>query len=134
MSIVLANGCFDQLHFGHLLHLEAAKKMGDTLIVSITKDEKVDKGPGRPVYPEAHRAALVGALKVVDEVIIVDGLLQALVMARPDILVKGIDYREGLEPVHERYCKDMGIEIRFTVTPKLSATEMLNESQRRIRV
>ena len=131
MSIVLCNGCFDMLHYGHLLHLEAAKQMGDTLIVSITRDEKVNKGPGRPVYPEAQRAALVGALKCVDEVLIVDGLLQALILTKPDILVKGIDYSEGLQPVHEKYCKDMGIEIRFTDTPKLSATELLNESQRR---
>ena len=131
MSIVLCNGCFDMLHYGHLLHLEAAKQMGDTLIVSITRDEKVNKGPGRPVYPEAQRAALVGALKCVDEVLIVDGLLQALILTKPDILVKGIDYSKGLQPVHEKYCKDMGIEIRFTDTPKLSATELLNESQRR---
>ena len=130
-KIVLANGCFDQLHYGHLIHLEAAKAMGAFLVVSITKDEKVNKGPGRPVYPEEHRAALVGALKCVDEVIIVDGLLTALTLICPDILVKGIDYAKGLEPVHERFCKDMGIQIRFTDTPKLTARELIDESRRR---
>lgn len=132
--VVLANGVFDMLHIGHLLHLEAAKKLGDVLWVSVTADAKVGKGAGRPVYPQEHRLALVKALKCVDHAITVNGLIEAIDFVKPDVLVKGIDYAEGLHDMHTKYCRDRGIEIRFTDTPKYSATEFLNESQRRSQV
>ena len=131
MIIVMANGCFDMLHYGHLLHLEAAKKMGDVLWVTITDDNNVNKGPGRPVYPQEHRLALVKALRCVDKAICVSGLLEGLRFVKPSILVKGADYSRGLHDIHEQYCRKNGIEIRYTTTPKLSATEMINEAQRR---
>lgn len=128
MKIVLANGCFDMLHYGHLMHLEAAKKMGDILWVSVTDDVHVNKGAGRPVYPQEHRIALLKALRCVDKAIPVSGLIEAIDFVKPHILVKGIDYRDGLHDYHEKYCRDRGIEIRFTDTPKLSATDMINEA------
>lgn len=128
-SIVLGNGVFDLLHFGHLLHLEAAARMGSQLIVSVTADKFVNKGPGRPVYPQDQRAALVGALRCVDGVIIVENLIQALTMIRPDILVKGQDYKQGLDQEHQDYCRQNGIEIRYTDTPKYSATELIRVAQ-----
>ena len=124
-KIVLANGCFDLFHYGHLLHLEAAKKMGSILVVSVTHDHYVNKGPGRPVYKHKERAALVRALKCVDEVLVVRNLISAMKMVRPDILVKGIDYGGGLDQEHQDYCKQRGIEIRYTDTPKYSATELI---------
>ena len=124
--IVLANGCFDQLHYGHLLHLEAASRMG-TLIVSITADEFVNKGPNMPAYPDWQRAALVGALHCVTRTIIVPGLIAALEEIKPDILVKGVDYAAGLEQVHNDYCKAHGIEICFTDEPIFSATKIIND-------
>ena len=127
--IVLANGCFDQLHYGHLLHLEAASRMG-VLIVSITADEFVNKGPNMPAYPDYQRAALVGALRCVARTIVVPGLISALEEIKPDILVKGADYATGLDQIHADYCKAHGIEIRFTDTPKMSA-KAIYESQRR---
>ena len=126
--IVLANGCFDLLHYGHLLHLEAAKRMGAVLVVSITDDAHVFKGPGRPIYKDWQRAALVNGLRCVDRVIIVSSLTEALKRVAPDILVKGVDYKDGLEEEHEKYCKEHYISIKFTKTPKLSATDMINES------
>lgn len=129
--IVLANGCFDMLHYGHLLHLEAAKKLGDVLWVSITDDLHVNKGAGRPIYPQEHRLALIKALKCVDKAILVSSLTEAIDFVKPHILVKGTDYRNGLHEVHEKYCADRGIRITFTDTPKLSATEMILEAQRR---
>ena len=130
-KIVLANGCFDMLHYGHLIHLQAAKKMGDVLWVSVTDDAHVLKGAGRPIYPQEHRLALIKALRCVDKAFCCSGLIEAIDFVKPDILVKGIDYREGLHDVHTNYCKKRGIEIRFTETPKLSATEFINESKRR---
>ena len=130
-KVVLANGCFDLLHYGHLLHLEEAARMGALLVVSITDDAHVKKGAGRPVYTDQHRAALVSALRCVDDVIIVSSLIEALEVVEPDILVKGIDYKNGLDARHFRYCKRHGIQIRFTDTPKLSAGKCINESRNR---
>lgn len=129
--IVLANGCWDVCHHGHVLHLEEARKLGDLLVVSVTDDAHVNKGPGRPIFPAANRAAVVKALRCVDDVLIVCGLTEALEKVKPDIIVKGIDYRDGLQQEHKDYCRAHGIEIAFTDTPKYSASDYLNESRRR---
>ena len=134
MIKVLANGCFDVFHVGHLWHLQECKKLGDELWVSVTDDLHVNKGPGRPVYPLEHRIALLKGLRCVDKVIGVSGLLEALDIVKPSILVKGTDYRNGLHDVHENYCAKHGIRITYTDTPKLSATEMINDAQRRSKV
>lgn len=130
-KIVLANGVFDLLHVGHIWHLEAAARLGSLLVVSVTDDSHVNKGPSRPVYAEEHRAELLMALKCVDDVVIVSNLIEALEIVKPDILVKGIDYKGGLDDRHTRYCKKHGIEICFTETPKMSASKLLNESRAR---
>jgi len=129
MKIILANGCWDLFHYGHLLHLEAARKMGEVLIVSVTDDAHVNK-EGRPIFPAFQRAAIVGSLKCVTQAIIVTGLVDAFEKVKPDIVVKGRDYG-SLLPAHEAYCKARGIEIRFTDTPKFSSTDSINESRRR---
>ena len=130
MVKVLANGVFDLLHYGHLLHLEQARSLGDYLIVSVTKDAFVGKGPGRPVYPELQRASLISRLKCVDEVILVSGLIEALEKSKPDVVVKGCDYTE-LESDHAEYCLSHGIRVAFTDTPKLSSTDLINEARSR---
>ena len=127
---MLCNGVWDLLHYGHLIHLEAARKMGDELWVSVTDDLHVNKGPGRPAYPQEQRLALIKALRCVDKAFTNSTLIEALEFAKPDILVKGIDYKEGLHEVHEKYCRQKGIEIRYTSTPKMSATELINESRK----
>lgn len=129
--VVLANGVFDILHAGHVAHLEAARELGDVLWVSVTSDYKVGKGSGRPIFPQEMRIAVLKALRCVDHAIPVDGLIEAIDFVKPHVVVKGIDYSEGLNLHHEKYCKDRGIEIRFTDTPKISAADYLNESRRR---
>ena len=96
-KIVFTNGCFDLLHSGHVTYLQQAARLGDVLVVALNSDESVRrlKGPGRPVIRERDRATLVGALQVVDHVLIFDDdtpcdLLRAI---RPDVLVKGGNYR-----------------------------------------
>lgn len=126
---MLCNGVFDLLHLGHVLHLEAAKKLGDVLIVSVTADAHVNK-PGRPIYDAHQRLSLVRSLKCVDEVIEVSELMDALRRVDPDIVVKGSDY-EQLLPEHTAYCRAHGIEIVFTDTPKFSTTDTINEIRRR---
>lgn len=134
-KIVLVNGCFDLFHYGHLLHLEEAKKMGDRLVVSVTSDKYVNKGPGRPVFSEDQRAEVLKSLRCVDQVIIVDSSIEALKKIMPDIFVKGADYVVSFdERVHNLdkmrkedvdFCVDNGIEIKFTYTKKYSSTELI---------
>src|SRR5689334_2888274 len=71
-KIVLANGCFDTLHVGHIRYLEGARHEGDILVVAVNSDASVCalKGPGRPILPESARATLVAALRSVDYVVL----------------------------------------------------------------
>ena len=74
---------------------------------------------------------MIKALRCVDKAILVSSLTEAIDVVKPHILVKGTDYRNGLHDYHEKYCRDRGIRITYTDTPKLSATEMINEAGRR---
>ena len=101
-TIVLANGCFDVLHVGHIRYLAGAKALGDLLVVGINSDAQVIalKGPGRPILPESERAEIVAALEMVDLVTIFDEpTVEALLLAlRPDFHAKGTDYSEETVP------------------------------------
>jgi len=70
-GIVLCHGVWDVMHPGHLYHLQAAKEWGDVLVVSVTADEYVAKGPGRPIFPQTKRMEQLAALEVVDYVVFV---------------------------------------------------------------
>ena len=101
-TVVLANGCFDVLHAGHVRYLEAAKSIGDMLVVAINSDEQVAtlKGAGRPLLPESERAEIVAALAAVDLVTIFcePTVAELLVAIKPDIHAKGTDYTEDTVP------------------------------------
>lgn len=128
--IVLANGCFDVLHAGHVRHLKEAKSMGKLLVVALTADEHVNK-PGRPINKWEDRVEVLRALRCVDVVIETRGAVDAIHNVKPDIFVKGIDYSQGgfTEPVEEA-CKAVGCELRFTTSPKLSSTEIIERMKR----
>ena len=132
MKVVLANGCWDVFHYGHLRHLQAAKMLGDLLYVSITDDAHVNKGPGRPVFNHFQRAAVIRALECVHGVKIVRSSLEALQAFKPDIFVKGKEYEGKINYEDLDYCIAHGIEIVFTDEPVYSSTELLKfyESQR----
>lgn len=123
--IVLANGCFDVLHIGHLNHLEAARAMGDKLIVGVTQDEFVNKGEGRPVFNVWQRIRMLEALRCVDKAFYCQSSLDAL-KTKPDIFVKGFEYRGKIKKEDEDYCKEHNIEIRFTNEPFYSSTQLLH--------
>jgi rfaE bifunctional protein nucleotidyltransferase chain/domain len=95
-KVVFTNGCFDLLHRGHLHLLREAKKLGDILIVAINNDLSVKKikGPKRPIFPEADRAELIGALEMVDYVTLFDDAdpYRLIKELRPNVLVKGGDW------------------------------------------
>ena len=96
-TVVMTNGCFDLLHVGHVKYLEAARRMGDVLIVAVNTDDSVRrlKGEGRPINPVEDRMRLLAALKCVDWVVPFDEDTprELIAKVRPDILVKGGDYR-----------------------------------------
>ena len=95
-KVVFTNGCFDILHAGHVRYLNAAKALGDVLIVGLNSDESVRrlKGEGRPVNPAADRAEVLAGLRAVDHVIVFgEATAEELVrQLKPDIYVKGGDY------------------------------------------
>jgi D-beta-D-heptose 7-phosphate kinase / D-beta-D-heptose 1-phosphate adenosyltransferase len=98
-TIVATGGCFDLLHIGHVATLQAARKLGDCLIVCLNSDASVRalKGPDRPLTPQADRSRVLAALDCVDAVVIFDEPTPeaALSWLRPDIWVKGGDYADG---------------------------------------
>ena len=95
-SIALANGIFDLFHVGHLRYLEGARALADELVVAVNTDRstRANKGPGRPVVPEAERAEIVAGLACVDHVVLFDSkdVVPVIRALRPDVHVKGTDY------------------------------------------
>ena len=128
MITVMANGCFDVLHAGHVLHLDAAAKLGDRLVVSLTLDEHVNKGPRRPINDWASRALVLRALRCVSDVVPSVGGVESVKAYRPDIFVKGMDYKGTsiIEPVRAA-CALVGAKLMFTETPKMSFSDKLAE-------
>ena len=95
-TVVFTNGCFDILHAGHVRYLNAAKALGDILVVGLNSDESVRrlKGEGRPVNPAEDRAEVLAGLRSVDHVVVFDEATAEVLVSqiRPDIYVKGGDY------------------------------------------
>ena len=127
-KIVLANGCFDLLHVGHIRYLEGGRALGDILVVAVNSDSSVRqlKEPGRPVMPESARLQLVSALECVDFVTLfseatVERVLLAL---RPDIHVKGTDYTEQTVPERD-VVRSYGGRTAIVGDPKDHSTRAL---------
>jgi rfaE bifunctional protein nucleotidyltransferase chain/domain len=117
-KIVATNGCFDLLHVGHVHYLQAARALGDVLLVGINGDESTRrlKGDGRPVNDAADRAEVVAALACVDLVTIFPDVraVQFLELARPAIYAKGGDYTiESLNPSEKGVLDRIGTQIRI---------------------
>jgi len=135
--IVLANGCFDLFHVGHVRFLQGAKQHGDVLVVGVNSDRAVSalKGPGRPLLPEDARAELVSALESVDYVVIFDDLTaeQVLLELRPHVQCKGTDYTEQNVP-ERSVMEKLGGTVRIVGDAKShSSREILEEILRRMR-
>src|SRR6266850_7046828 len=134
MSVVQAHGTFDLLHLGHVRHLEAARALGDVLVVTITADRFVNKGPGRPVFTEALRAEMLAALHFVTYVAIAEApdAINAIEAIRPDIYAKGNDYQNpdgdvtGKITLERNAVEAHGGSIRFTDEITFSSTELIN--------
>jgi len=132
--LVLAHGCFDLLHIGHIRYLEAARQMGDALMVTISPDEYVDKGPQRPVFNARLRAEALASLHSVDFVAVNDRptAVELLGALRPDIYVKGSDFAArrddptGKLQEEAAACQSLGIELRFTEDVVFSSSNLIN--------
>ncbi len=124
-TVVLANGCFDLFHVGHIRYLREAKAKGDILVVAVNSDASVRrlKGPRRPILPQEERAEILSAFGFVDHVVIfgesnVERILRAL---RPDYHVKGSDYTINTVPEREAV-KAYGGRIAIVGGPKIKNT------------
>jgi len=133
-KIVHCHGCFDLVHPGHIKYLQAAKKMGDILVVTLSPDKYVDKGPGRPVFSENLRADCLAALGCVDYVAINEWPTaeETLRLLRPHYYVKGQEF-ENLEDKTGKVQREfqvvaeIGAEMRFTHEIVFSSTQLLNK-------
>jgi rfaE bifunctional protein nucleotidyltransferase chain/domain len=136
-KLVLTNGCFDLLHTGHVRYLQAARALGDALVVAINGDDSVRalKGEGRPLNPERDRAEVVAALECVDHVVIfpevrVTSLLEKV---RPAIYVKGGDYTPAtLHPEERAALEKIGSEIRIVPFEAGYSTSRLIERMKKL--
>lgn len=112
-QVVATNGCFDILHLGHVTYLEAARALGDVLVVGVNADASVRvlKGPGRPINPENDRAAVLAALASVDAVHVFPepDAMVFLQVLRPDIYAKGGDYNlDTINQEERRFVESYG--------------------------
>ena len=129
-NVVLANGCFDILHVGHLRYLQGARALGDVLVVAINSDKSMRsiKDPGRPILAEDERVALVSALRCVDYVVLFDepDVSRVLDVLRPAIHAKGTDYTEQTVPERDKVLS-YGGAVRITGDPKEHSTRDIIE-------
>jgi rfaE bifunctional protein nucleotidyltransferase chain/domain len=128
--IVLAHGCFDLLHIGHIKHLQAAKEFGEVLVVTLTPDRLINKGPGRPVFSEGLRAEAVAALECVDYVVVNNSptAVDAILVLRPNVFVKGSEYADNVTPQLEEELKAVefvGGRIEHTREVEYHSTNLL---------
>src|SRR5947209_18541284 len=135
--IVLANGCFDLLHVGHVRYLRAARRLGDVLFVGINSDAAVArlKGRGRPLMPAAERAEILLSLREVDHVVVFDDDTADRLIAspRPDVHAKGMDYRPGTVP-EEATVRSIGGRVAFGGAPKDPSTpDLIGRDRKRHR-
>ena len=126
--VVLANGCFDVLHVGHVRYLAGARELGDVLVVGVNSDSQVErlKGLGRPILPAMERAELVDALNSVTYVTVFDEpTVQELLLAlKPDIHAKGTDYTEDTVPERD-VVRSYGGQVAIVGDPKDHSTSAI---------
>ena len=132
-KIVWTNGCFDILHRGHVLYLERARQLGDVLVVGLNSDSSARriKGPERPVFPQEHRARVLGALNCVDYIVIFDDetTVRLLRLLEPDLYAKGGDYTiDTINQEERRIVESYGGRIEILPEVKgVSTTKIIQQ-------
>jgi rfaE bifunctional protein nucleotidyltransferase chain/domain len=133
-KVVLCHGVFDLLHYGHILHFEEARRQGDALVVTLTPDIYVNKGPNRPAFTEAYRAQMLAALEIVDGVAINrwPSAVEMLQIVQPDVYAKGPDYKDhtgdltGKISAEEAAVHEAGGRVHYTEDIQFSSTSLIN--------
>jgi len=133
--VVHCHGVFDLLHPGHIRHLEAAKREGDLLVVTVTQDEYVNKGPGRPAFSQRLRAESLAALECVDYVAVNrwPTAVETIRLLRPDVYVKGMEYVQRDQDVSGKIIEEeqailaVGGRVHFTHEITFSSSKLLND-------
>lgn len=133
-KVVLCHGCFDLLHVGHLRHFETAKKHGDILVVTITGDAFVNKGPDRPVFPSELRCEMLAAMDIVDYVAVIEdhSAIPSIKTVQPDIYVKGGEYANHADDVtgkialETQLVESFGGQVVYTDDITFSSSNLLN--------
>ena len=132
--IVLCHGCFDLMHPGHIKHFQAAREMGDVLVVTVSPDEYIDKGPNRPVYKQDLRMDSIAALECVSYVSVNKWPTaeETLRLLKPNIFVKGQEFEKLIDKtgkIQKEFAtvNEIGAELRFTHEIVFSSTKILNE-------
>ena len=134
-NIALCHGVFDLLHPGHISHLNQAKKLADILVVSLTADDKVSKGPGRPHFNQVHRLNSIASLENVDYVALNHDLsaVNIIKKLKPDFYIKGSDYKISENDITKKInletseVKKHGGKTVFTTGITFSSSKILNE-------
>lgn len=132
--IVLCHGVFDLIHPGHVVHFEQAKKMGDILVVSVTSEKFVRKGPGRPYFNDEMRMKFLEAIEYIDYVMLSEGYTvdDIIESVEPDIYVKGEEYKNPKDDITGKILEEQelvekhGGQIRFTGGQAFSSTKLIN--------
>lgn len=132
--IVHCHGVFDLMHVGHIRHFTEAKAMGDVLVVTLTPDHFVNKGPHRPAFPQNLRAEVIAALDMVDFVAVNlwPNAIETIKRLRPDVYAKGPDYKDAAKDVtggislEEKAVQAVGGELRLTSDITFSSSNLLN--------
>lgn len=133
-KVVLCHGVFDLMHPGHILHFKAAKSHGDILVVTLTKDEYVFKGPGRPYFNQQLRLETIAALEAVDYVALNEwpAAVETIRQLKPDIYAKGSDYAShdrdvtGNIALEAAAVKENGGTIIYTDEETFSSSKLIN--------
>jgi cytidyltransferase-like protein len=133
-SVVHCHGVFDLVHMGHIRHFEAAKRQGDVLVVTVTQDQYVNKGPGRPVFNQRLRAESLASLQVVDYVAVNEwpSAAPTIRKLKPTFFVKGNEYADrksdltGHISEEEKAALEVETRLHFTDEITLSSTKLLN--------
>lgn len=134
-KIVHCHGCFDLIHHGHIKHFEAAKQFGDILVVTITEDQYVNKGPDRPFFNHNVRAYNLAALEMIDYVAInyAPTAIPAIESIKPDCYVKGQDYKVASDDVtggillERDTARANGGDLVFTEEVQFSSSNLINQ-------
>jgi rfaE bifunctional protein nucleotidyltransferase chain/domain len=133
-KIVHCHGCFDLMHPGHIKHFQAAKRMGHILVVTVTPDIFIDKGPGRPAFNETLRVESIAALECVDYAAINKWPTaeETLRLLKPTVYVKGQEFetqedRTGKLHKELKVLKEIGCQMSYTHDVVFSSTKLLND-------